>query len=151
VNLLRNGNFEEGTPGYPPRGWTVKHPRTHDPGWPGWSQEDSAGGSASLRIVRPKDSITLRSQPMRLRHKGMYRLQFKAKGTATEARVMVSGQSGTSADITVQPSTDWHQYSTELNAQPGYCTVSISCRSGGAPDQVLWVDDMEFGPIDANR
>ena len=35
VSLLRNGGFEEGIPDYPPRGWTVSHPRKMGFTWSG--------------------------------------------------------------------------------------------------------------------
>ena len=145
VNLLRNGDFERGVPTWPPRGWTISHPRTGDLGWPGWSQEDPAEGTFCLRFFRPKDRIYARSQPMRLRKAGKYVLRFKARGTATQANVSVSGQLGTSTKIGVEPSDTWREYQTELNGHPGYCIVSINFKAGGDPNQILWVDDMEFG------
>ena len=36
---------------------------------------------------------------------------------------------------------------TELDVPPGYCTLNIAFDEGGAPDRVLWVDDMQFGYI----
>ena len=147
VSLLRNGGFEEGIPDYPPRGWTVSHPRTGDLGWPGWSQESAHEGESCLRFVRPKDRITLNSQPMRLRTAGRYTLRFRAKGTATHASVTVSGQRGTGATIEIKPAAEWQEYRTELDAHSGSCTVSVIFRSGGDADQVAWVDSMEFGPV----
>ena len=147
VSLLRNGGFEEGIADYPPRGWTVSHPRTGDLGWPGWSQEAACEGESCLKFVRPKDRITLNSQPMRLRTGGAYRLRFRAKGTATHASVAVKGQRGTSAKVEIKPTEEWAEYGTELDAYPGACTVSVSFGGGGAPDQVVWVDDMLFGPL----
>ncbi|MBT3374673.1 MAG: DUF4962 domain-containing protein [Lentisphaerae bacterium] len=147
VNLLRNGDFERGVPSWPPRGWTISHPRTGDLGWPGWSQESPAEGASCLRFFRPKDRISARSQPMRLRKEAKYILRFKARGTATHAKVAVSGQLGTSAKVEVAPSEAWREYQTELNGHPGYCIVSVDFKAGGDPDQILWVDDMEFGYI----
>ena len=147
VNLLRNGNFEEGIPDYPPRGWTVQHPRTGDLGWPEWSQEDPAEGTSCLRFVRPRDRISLTAQPMRLRTAGRCVLRFKAKGTATHASVSVSGQRGASAQVQIEPGSDWREYRTELDVHPGYCRIAIRFTSGAEPDQVLWVDDMEFGRV----
>ena len=46
INLLCNGGFEAGIPNYPPRYWNVQHPRTDDPGWPGWCTEGAVRGSA---------------------------------------------------------------------------------------------------------
>jgi hypothetical protein len=145
INLLCNGGFEAGIPGYPPRFWNVQHPRSDDLGWPGWSQEDPAEGKSCLKFVRPQDPISLKSRPMRLRTGGVYILRFKAKGPATHASVSVSGQRGSGTTIQIEPSADWKEYHTELDTHPGYCTVSVDYSRGGGPDQVLWVDDMEFG------
>ena len=84
---------------------------------------------------------------MRLRKAGRYNLRFKARGTATHARVSVSGQQGTHIDVPVRPAQAWTGYQAELDVQPGYTTVSVAFDSGGEPDQVLWMDDMEFGYI----
>jgi hypothetical protein len=148
VNLLRNGNFEEGVPGCPPRGWTVSHPRRDDPGWPGWSQEDPFEGESCLKFVRPKESVSAVSQPMRLRTSGRYVLRFQAKGNTTTASVSISGQRGTTARVEIEPSKDWRAYRTELDAETGHCLVSINMARGGERGQMLWVDDMEFGYIE---
>ena len=63
----------------------------------------------------------------------------------TRAVITVRGARGTSANVKIEPSEDWKEYRTELDVQPGYCQVSIHMQRGGEPDQVLWVDDMEFG------
>jgi hypothetical protein len=145
VNLVCNGGFEAGIPEYPPRLWNVQHPRTHDPGWPGWCTEDAATGEACLKFLRPKDPISLKSRPMRLLKGGTYQLGFKAKGNATHARVEVSGQQGTSAKVQIEPGDTWKIYTAKVDVRPGYCTVSISFDSGGDDDQVVWVDDVTFG------
>jgi len=145
VNMLRNGGFEAGIAEYPPRGWTISHPRKMGLTWPGWSQENPAEGRSCLKFVRPEIAMTLISQPMRLRTGGKYTLRFKARGNATTARVTVSGQRGTGTQVVLEPSEEWQQYSTELEVRPGYCTVGIAFGEGGEADQVLWVDDMEFG------
>jgi hypothetical protein len=36
---------------------------------------------------------------------------------------------------------------TELDVHPGYRTVAIEFTAGGAPGQVVWVDDMAFGYV----
>ena len=82
---------------------------------------------------------------MRLRTAGRYVLRFQAKGNATHASVSVSGQLGTHAEVSVAPSSDWKEYRTELDVQPGYTTVAIAFDKGGDTDQMLWVDDMAFG------
>ena len=84
---------------------------------------------------------------MRLRTPGRYVLRFKARGSATHARVSVSGQQGTHLMVPVQPCETWAEYREELDVRQGYATVSVSFDRGGEPDQVLWVDDMEFGYI----
>jgi len=145
VSLLRNGNFEEGIPNCPPRGWTISHPRTGDLGWPGWSPEGAAEGKSCMKFVRPKERITANSQPIRLRTGGPYVLRFKAKGTATHASVAVSGARAASAKVAVKPSADWQEYRADVDMHPGYCTISVSFAAGGEPNQTLWVDDMEFG------
>ena len=147
VSLLRNGGFEEGIPDYPPRGWTISYPRKMGFSWPGWSQEDAIEGRSCLKFVRPEQPMTLKSQPMRLRTAGKYVLRFQARGNATEAKVTVAGQRGTSAQIAALPSEEWRDYRTELEVQPGYCMVYVAFGGGGDSDQVLWVDDMEFGYI----
>ena len=119
--------------------------------WPGWSQDGPAEGKSCLKFVRPKERMSAVSQPMRLRRAGKYVLRFQARGTATQANVSVSGQRGTRASVPVNPSEEWQEYRTELDAQPGYCTVAINFGSGGEPDQVLWVDDMEFGYVAESR
>jgi len=147
VSLLRNGGFEEGSPDYPPRSWTTQHPRKMGFTWPYWSQEDAVEGASCLKFVRPEIAMTLSSQPMRLRTGGTYVLRFQARGDATEAKVTVSGQRGTGAEIAVEPSEQWREYRAELEVEPGYCLVKVFFWSGGEPDQVLWVDDVEFGYI----
>ena len=147
VNLLCNGGFDAGIVDYPPRYWNVQHPRTHDPGWPAWSAEDAAEGGACLKFTRPRDPISLKSRPMRLRNAGRYHLRFKARGSATHAHVSVSGQQDTHLIVPVRPSQAWTEYRAELDVRPGYTTVSIAFDRGGEPDQILWMDDMEFGYI----
>ncbi|MDE3000226.1 MAG: DUF4962 domain-containing protein [Gemmatimonadota bacterium] len=147
INLLCNGGFEAGIVDYPPRYWNVQHPRTHDTGWPAWRMEGGVAGGACLKFTRPTDPISLKSRPMRLRTTGRYRLRFKARGSATHAHVTVSGQQGTHIDVPVRPAEAWTEYRAELDVQPGYTTVSVAFDSGGEPDQVLWMDDMEFGYI----
>ncbi len=145
VSLLRNGGFEEGIVDYPPRGWTTSHPRKMGLSWPEWSQDGATEGDSCLKFSRPEHSMTLRSQPMRLRTGGTYVIRFQARGNATQASVSVSGQRGTSVKIAVAPTEEWTEYRAELEVQPGYCMVNVNFGSGGEPDQVLWLDDMEFG------
>src|SRR5690606_10455224 len=73
VSFLRNGDFEEGIPNYPPRGWTLNRVSADpDLGWPGWTQEDAFEGKSAMKFVRPTGTFTARSQPMRLRTGGRY-------------------------------------------------------------------------------
>lgn len=147
VNLLRNGSFEEGSPGYPPRTWTISHPRKMGFTWPYWSQEDAVEGRSCLKFVRPSISMTLTSQPMRLLTSGPYVLQFSARGTATHAEVAVSGRHGSGTKVAIEPGEDWREYRVETPLEPGYTTVQVSFRQGGDPDQVLWLDDVQFGYV----
>lgn len=147
VNMLRNGGFEAGIPDYPPRGWSISHPRRMGYTWPHWTQEDAVEGVSALKFVRPEIRMTLTAQPMRLRTGGAYVLRFMARGSATQASVSVSGQLGTRTSVAVAPSDEWREYRTELEVSPGYTTVAINFGDGGEPDQVLWVDDMQFGYV----
>ena len=145
VNLLANGGFEAGIQGYPPRGWNVNHPRTDDLGWPEWSQDGPAEGDSCIRFLRPKDRIACISRPMRLRRGGSYVLSFKARGNATHAHVKVRGQLDTRLTVAIEPDEEWREYRAELQASPGYCTVTVAFDAGGDPDQVIYVDDVQFG------
>ncbi len=147
VNVLRNGGFEEGSRNFPPRTWTISHPREMGMTWPHWTQEDATEGESCVKFVRPEIPMTLRSQPMRLQTGGTYVLSFAARGNATEASVAVSGQRGTLAEIEVEPGDDWREYRTRLEVEPGYTVVEIRFAAGGEPDQVLWIDDVRFGYV----
>jgi hypothetical protein len=148
VSFLRNGNFEEGTPNYPPRGWTLSRvSRDPDQGWPGWSQEEAFEGESSMKFVRPTGLHTANSQPMRLRTGGRYVLRFMAKGDATHAIVVINSNRGQAASLPLEPSDNWREYRVEVDLDPGYTQVHIRFNRGGEPDQVLWVDDMEFGLV----
>ncbi len=148
VNYLRNGDFEEGIPNYPPRGWVVnRSSRSAEKAWPGWSQEDAFSGESALKFVRPKDRVVSRSHPMRLPHGGKYLLRFQAKGDATHARVRVNGSGGSGGTVAIDPSNSWTGYEAEFDMAPGYTEIHIEMNSGGEPNQTLWVDAMEFGEI----
>ncbi|MGM0491390.1 MAG: DUF4962 domain-containing protein [Armatimonadota bacterium] len=148
VNLLRNGSFEEGSPDYPPRTWTVWHPRDMGHSWPFWSQEDATEGESCLKFVRAETPMTIKSQPMRLRTAGTYLLRFMARGDATTATVKLSGQYGSGVEIPLEPSEDWREYEAEVEMEPGYTLVNIIFGSGGEDEQVLWLDDMQFGRVE---
>ena len=157
INFLRNGSFEEGIPNYPPRGWVVnptkpgayqgsqsgtggENPRE----WAHWSQEQPRSGSSVLKVVRPKYNIEVESQPMRLLSEGRYKLRFWAKGDAIDASVVIKNAS--SKRLTIEPSEQWKEYELETNLEPGLYQVVVQLREGGKDNQILWVDDMEFGP-----
>lgn len=148
VNYLRNGGFEEGIPGYPPRGWTLSRTsRDPDPGWPGWSREEAFEGKGSMKFVRPTGDFTANSQPMRLRTGGTYVLRFMAKGNATHAAARISAVGGTAGQVRIEPSEEWKEYRIETEIDPGYTQVHIRFTKGGESDQVVWIDNMEFGPL----
>ncbi len=148
VSVLRNGDFEEGNPDYPPRGWTVSHPRDMGESWPWWSQEDSVTGESCLKFERPEIRMNLNAQPMRLLSGGTYVLRFFARGNAETASVRVNGAIGTGTRVEIEPSDTWREYRTEVELEPGYTTLSIIFGDGDPPNQVLWVDDMELGRIE---
>jgi len=125
----------------------MHNPRDPDLGWPGWSLEDAVSGRASLKFVRPNSMMVARMQPMRLLSEGQYTLRFQARGNATHARVLVNGAENTGGRIDIEPSDDWQAYELILEMAPGFCQIRIQMNQGGEPDQVLWLDDMEFGPI----
>jgi hypothetical protein len=168
INLIRNGDCEAGLPGYPPRGWTVRHGAYGEfasegrQGWPGWSQEMAVSGRSSLKFTRPlnrmtewqapynetaKDTLAVAAPPVRLLAGGKYRLTVQAKGTATHARVQLVDATGTIQTIELRPSQDWREYRLETALPPGYTEVRIHYRAGGADDQVLWVDDLVLVPV----
>ena len=54
-------------------------------------------------------------------------------------------QSGGRVDI--EPGDRWRIYEKEIEMEPGYTEIRIRMEKGEEPDQVLWVDEMEFGPV----
>ncbi|MFP4248250.1 MAG: DUF4962 domain-containing protein [Armatimonadota bacterium] len=148
VSVLRNGDFEEGNPDYPPRGWNVSHPREMGESWPWWSQEDAVGGESCLKFERPELRMYLNAQPMRLQTGGTYVLRFYARGDATTASVRVYGAMGAGDTVEVEPSETWREYETQIELEPGYTRLVIQFGAGDPPDQVLWVDEMQFGRIE---
>ena len=84
---------------------------------------------------------------MRLRTGGTYELRFMARGNATAAKASVSGQLGSRGEIAIEPSEQWREYSTQIEMAPGYTTLRIDLPADGGPDQVLWVDDVQFGYV----
>ena len=144
VSVLRNGGFEAGIPAYPPRSWTISHPRRMGFSWPYWSQEQPHTGASALKFVRPEVAMSLNAQPMRLLVGGRYRLRFHAMGNASTVEVSVSGARGARTAVKVEPATEWRAYETELDLLPGYTQITIAFGNGGEPDQVLWLDDIDL-------
>jgi hypothetical protein len=148
ISLLRNGDFEEGIPLYPPRGWSVKASREDDSvSWPHWSQNDPCEGDSCLRLVRGEHPVSTVSQPMILPGGGRYVLRFRARGNAADGRVTVSGAHKTGITVEVSPSEDWLEYSTEVDILPGYCGITVGVGGASRSGQELCIDAMEFGPI----
>ena len=166
VNLLRNGDCEAGLPGYPPRGWTVQdgaasavYREDGRQGWPGWSQEQAAGGRAALKFTRPlnvvadwrppyrvmaRNQMIAMAPPVRLLHPGRYRLSCAAKGTATTASVMLETSAGVRHPMPLGPSADWTPRRLELDLPAGHTQVSVRFSEGGSDDQLLWVDEIRL-------
>ncbi|AHF92897.1 heparinase [Opitutaceae bacterium TAV5] len=150
-NLLRNGNFEEGSPGYPPRGWTFPTTSRKDtPGWGEWSQQDPAEGKSCLRFYRDKDARSLVSQPMRLLGGGEYHLRFRTRGAVRGAYILVEGARGRSGKVNINPSPDaWSTQTASIALVPGYTTLTIVFPAG--PEAELWLDDIRFGKIQPSQ
>ncbi len=146
VSLLRNGGFEVGIPEHPPIGWWVRHFRTMDPSFPHWSDEDPAEGAHCLKLVRATNKIRTYSQGIELRKAGRYILRCKAKATCAGGAVNTWGSAG-SMSVSIEPSEEWKQY--EVEGELGAGTACIHCIFDKAegPNQVLWVDDIQFGRI----
>ncbi len=170
INLLRNGDCEAGLPHYPPRGWTVRHGVMGEPatagtkGFPEWSTEDAASGRACLKFTRPlnvigewrapfnevaRDTLTACAPPVRLIHGGAHVLAWKARGTATHVRLLLSDGHGKIYTRDLEPSPQWRDYRIEADLPAGYTEVKIQYRAGGADDQVVWVDDVFLAPAEA--
>jgi hypothetical protein len=148
VNLLNNGDFEEGIAEYLPRQWTMQRTSSssEDVGWGEWSQEDKHGGKSSLRFLRVGDQRTLTAQPMRLRTGGEYHLRFFAKGDADNAFVKINGAGARTISVPVEPSAEWKEYRAKIDLLPGYTTLQVVMMPG-KNNAVLWLDDVEFGRI----
>ncbi len=145
-SILRNGGFEEGLAGYPPRDWTISHPRTGDLGWPEWVQTDAAEGESCVRFLRPKDRIILQAPPLKTLHAGKYLLRFKAKGEATCGAANVNDARGTAGHVKIEPSAEWRQWEVPVELARGFVTLTFTMSSGDPADQVLWLDDVELIP-----
>ncbi len=146
-NILRNGGFEEGMAEYPPRDWTVSHPRTGDLGWPEWVQQDPAEGRSCVRFSRPKDPISLVALPVKTIHAGRYLLRFKSRGEATCGEAILSHPRGTAGRVKIEPSAQWRQWELPVELERGYVTLSFRMADGDPADQVLWLDDVELIPL----
>ena len=146
VSLVRNGNFEDGVEGYVPIGWWYRHYSTGDPSYVYWSDDRPAEGSRCLKLVRVNHKARAYSQGIDITKPGRYVFRFKAKATCKGA-VMNTSWSRHALTVHVEPSADWKEYRVEGNL-PAHraCIHCIFDRAEG-PNQVLWVDDMEFGRI----
>ncbi|MBT3292462.1 MAG: hypothetical protein HN380_34480, partial [Victivallales bacterium] len=87
INLVQNGGFEVGTPGFQPRGWWVRHFGNTDLSFPHWSDEDAASGTHCLKLFSENSRIRLYSRRIELDEAGLYVLRFKAKATGPGAGV----------------------------------------------------------------
>jgi len=106
-----------------------------------------AEGTSCLKFVPAQGTVTAQSQPLRLRSAGRYQLPFQGEGTATASAVTVSGQ--------------WHRLprerlsdrgptgpNTARSGRPAWVLPDLrQLGRGGPPDQVLWLDDMQFGYV----
>jgi hypothetical protein len=167
INLIRNGDCEAGIPHYPPRGWTVRHGAEGEfategrQGFPEWTQETAVSGRSSLKFTRPlnrmtdwkkpfaetgRDTLAVAAPPVRLLEGGHYLLKLQAKGTATHARVQLVDSTGVVHPLDLVPSAEWREYRLDTELPPGFTEVKIHFRSGGADDQVLWLDDLFLAP-----
>ena len=146
VNLLRNGDFEVGTPGYQPRGWWVRHFGNKDRSFPHWTDEDAASGEHCLKLVWESSRIRLYSQRIELRKPGRYVIRFKAKATGKGASVNAWDSAG-GFSVPIEPSEDWREYRKDLDLRPGLVRLHCVFETADAPNQTAWFDDMEFGPI----
>lgn len=143
VNLVRNGGFEVGIPGHPPRGWWVRHFRTGDLSFPHWCDEDPAEGDHCLRVYRQNSRIRAYSQSFELPRAGRYVLRFKAKATS-EGAALNTGWSN-SLGTSIRASDMWEQYEVEGELRVGRATLHVLFDNAEGDDQTLWVDDIEFG------
>jgi hypothetical protein len=106
-----------------------------------------SAASPCLKFERPELRMNLNAQPMRLLSGGTYVLRFHARGNAETATVRVSGALGTGGQVSIEPSEAWREYVAEMELESGYTSLSIVFGDGDPPDQVLWVDEMQFGKI----
>ena len=146
VNLLRNGDFEVGTPGYQPRGWWVRHFGNKDRSFPQWSDEDPASGKHCLKLVRENTRIRLYSQRIELTRPGRYVIRFRAKATGKGAAVNAWDSAG-GFNLPVEPGEEWREYRKELDLRPGLVRLHCVFETAEGPNQTAWFDDMEFGPV----
>lgn len=113
-----------------------EQPPTHPPLTP------SEGAAVAL------NPPPMNSQPMRLRTGGRYLLRFMAKGNATHLRATISAVGAGAGKIRIEPTDEWREYRLETDIEPGYTQVHIRFSSGGESNQVVWIDDIEFGPVE---
>jgi len=143
VSLVRNGGFEVGIPGHPPIGWWVRHFRSGDLSFPHWSDEDPAEGEHCLKLYRQRSKIRAYGQSFELPRAGRYVLRFKAKATCAGGSLNTNW--GNSLSASIQPGDTWRQYEVEGELQPGRQTFHVVFDRAEGEDQILWVDDIQFG------
>lgn len=147
-NLLRNGDFEEWIPGYPPRGWYIKHKRDDAMAWPEWEMETPFEGKSCVRFVRPEKQMAICAQPAKLLHAGKYILRFATRGQATCGRVEIESESGANETRDIGPSAEWTRHEMPVELGRGLVHVRFRMAPGGPKDQVLWIDDARLIALD---
>jgi len=146
VSLVRNGDFEVGIPGYAPRGWWFRHYSTGDPSYVYLSDESPAEGKHCMKLVRAVHKARAYSQSIKIAKPGRYVFRFKAKATCKGASINTSW-SRQSLVVRVEPSEEWREYRVERDMTPHDACIHCLFDKAEGPNQVLWVDDMEFGRV----
>lgn len=147
-DILFNGDFEAGIPGYPPRHWIVSFRLLPDDSlsWFHWTQEDARSGESAVRYIRDHDNYELVSRPMRLQSDGEYHLRFYARGDIDNAHIIVRGSQNQRIQINIKPSVDWQLYEASGKLPAGHTDIAIIVPDG-PKGQELWVDGIQFGKI----
>jgi len=146
INLVQNGDFEVGSPGFQPRGWWVRHFGNTDLSFPHWSDEDAASGKHCLKIFRENSPMRLYSRRVELDEAGRYVLRFKAKATGAGATVNAWDSAG-GLSVSIKPSKEWLEYRHDVDLKPGLVRLHCMFEKAEAANQTVWIDDLEFGPV----
>ena len=146
VSLVRNGDFEQGVPGYVPVGWWLRHFSTGDPSYGYWSDENPARGERCLKLVRAKHKIRVYSQGFDIPRPGRYVFRFKAKATCKGA-VLNTAWSPQALSVRIEPGDRWREYRVEGDMTPHRACIHCVFDHAEGENQVLWVDDLEFGRV----